>query len=63
MKKIRALVLFDLQTRNFRVVDCSRSSLCRTYISKECPPYCPAIVAVKDFVYKRRVPKGDVKQI
>ncbi len=63
LKNTRALVVFYLPEKVYKVVDCSRKTFCRAYISQNCPPYCPVIVAVKDFVLKRREPKADVKLI
>lgn len=61
LRKSRALLVIDRDSLSYRVVDCSRRSFCRIYISKFCPPYCPIIVAAKDFVSGRRKPKADVK--
>uniref|UniRef100_A0A7J2TJ48 Uncharacterized protein n=1 Tax=Archaeoglobus fulgidus TaxID=2234 RepID=A0A7J2TJ48_ARCFL len=63
LRNTKALVLFDKETKNYRVVDCSRKSFCRTYISRNCPPYCEIIVAVKDFSLKRRKPKAEVVEL
>ncbi len=63
LKNIKALVIVDLITKKFDVVDCSNMNFCRRYISKRCLPQCPIIVAAKDFVFKRRKPKADVRVI
>ncbi|MCS7130805.1 MAG: hypothetical protein NZ872_05240 [Archaeoglobaceae archaeon] len=63
LRNTRALVLFNTKSKSYRVVDCSRRSFCRIYISKNCPPYCEIIVAVKDFALKRRKPKAEVVEL
>ncbi len=63
LKNTRALVLFEKETKNYRVIDCNRKSFCRIYVSRNCPPYCEIIVAVKDFVLKRRKPKAEVIEL
>ena len=63
LKNIRALVVVDILNRDFKVVDCTNISFCRRYISKRCLPQCPVVVAAKDFVFKRRKPKADVRVI
>lgn len=63
LKNTRALVVFNVKDKSYRVVDCSKKSFCRVYISKNCPPYCEIIVAAKDFVFKRRKPKAEVVEL
>lgn len=63
LKNTKALVVFDKKTKFYRVVDCSRKSFCRIYISKNCPPFCEIIVSVKDYVFKRRNPKAEVFEL
>jgi len=58
--KTRALVVIDTETLVYRIVDCSRRHFCKIYVSKECPAYCPVVVAAKDFVTGRREPKADI---
>ncbi len=58
--KTRALVVIDPETLGYRIIDCSRRNFCKIYVSKECPPYCPVIVATKDFVTGRRKPKAEI---
>ncbi|WP_456330065.1 hypothetical protein [Archaeoglobus sp.] len=60
-RRTRALITIDSKTLNYRVVDCSRKLFCRIHVSKNCPPYCPVIVAAKDFVSGRREPRAEVK--
>jgi len=61
LKNIKALVIVDPVMKKFDVIDCSNMNFCRRYISRECLPQCPIIVAAKDFVFKRRKPKADVR--
>lgn len=63
LKNTRALIIFNPKDRSYRVVDCSKKSFCRIYISKNCPPFCEIIVAVKDFALKRRIPKAEVVEL
>ncbi len=63
LKNTRALLVFHMQEKVYRVVDCSRMKFCRMYVSRICPPFCPVIVAAKDFVFGRRSPKGKVEII
>jgi len=60
-RNTRALVVIDTETLAYRIVDCSRKLFCRIHVSKSCPPYCPVIVAAKDFVTGRRKPRAEVK--
>ncbi|MBO8178978.1 MAG: hypothetical protein H0Z19_00625 [Archaeoglobus sp.] len=62
-RRTRALITIDSETLHYRVVDCSRKLFCRIHVSKSCPPYCPVIVAAKDFVSGRREPKAEVALI
>lgn len=59
-KRTRALMIVYPETLSYRVVDCSRRLFCRIHVSKNCPPYCPIVVAAKDFVSGRREPKAEV---
>lgn len=59
-KRTRALITLNSETLSYRVVDCSRKLFCKVYVSKNCPPYCPIVVAAKDFVSGRREPKAEV---
>lgn len=63
LRNTRALVIFNPENKNYKVIDCSKKSFCKIYISKNCPPYCEIIVAVKDFVLKRRKPKAEVVEL
>lgn len=63
LRNTRALVVFDKKTKSYRVVDCSRKSFCRVYISKNCPPFCEIIVSVKDYALKRRTPKAEIFEL
>ncbi|MDK2875963.1 MAG: hypothetical protein PWQ22_373 [Archaeoglobaceae archaeon] len=63
LKNTRALVVFNIKDKSYKVVDCSKKSFCRVYVSKICPPYCEVIVAVKDFALKRRKPKAEVVEL
>jgi len=60
-RKTMALLVIDVESLSYRVVDCSRKQFCKLYVSKSCPAYCPVIVAAKDFVTRRREPKAEVK--
>jgi len=60
-RRTRALITMDSETLHYRVVDCSRKLFCKIYVSKNCPPYCPVIVAAKDFVSGRREPRAEVE--
>ncbi len=62
-RRTRALLVIDTESLSYRVVDCSRKLFCTIYVSKFCPPYCPIIVAAKDFVTGRRKPKAEVRVI
>lgn len=59
-RRTMALVVIDSKNLRYRIVDCSRKLFCILHVSKSCPPYCPIIVAAKDFVTGRREPKADV---
>uniref|UniRef100_A0A7C3MEG2 Uncharacterized protein n=1 Tax=Archaeoglobus fulgidus TaxID=2234 RepID=A0A7C3MEG2_ARCFL len=59
-RRTKALVILNSENFHYRVVDCSRKHFCKVYVSKNCPPYCPVIVAAKDFVSGRREPKAEV---
>lgn len=60
-KNTKALLVIDPENLSYRVVDCSRKLFCRVHVSKSCPPYCPVIVAAKDFITGRRKPKAEIK--
>lgn len=60
IKRTKALITLDSETFQYKVVDCSRKLFCKIYVSKNCPPYCPVVVAAKDFVSGRRKPKAEV---
>ena len=63
LKNTKALVIFDKKAKSYRVVDCSRRSFCRVYISKSCPPFCEIVVSVKDYVFKRRNPRAKIFEL
>jgi len=63
LRNTRALVVFYVHEKAYKVVDCSRKTFCRLYVSPSCPPYCPVIVAAKDFALGRRKPKANVQLI
>lgn len=63
LKHTKALVVFNIKDKSYRVIDCSKKSFCRVYVSKNCPPYCEIIVATKDFALKRRKPKAEVVEL
>ncbi|MCS7118626.1 MAG: hypothetical protein RMH75_00970 [Archaeoglobaceae archaeon] len=63
LKNTRALVVFDKKAKSYKIVDCSKRSFCRIYLSKNCPPYCEIVVAVKDYALKRRTPKAEISEL
>jgi len=58
VRKIEALIEID-DDLNFRVVECNLMGK-RCF---QCVPFCEVIVAAKDYVTKRRKPKGEVTEL
>jgi len=58
VRKIEALIEID-DNLNFRVIECNLMGR-RCY---HCVPFCEVIVAAKDYVTKRRKPKGEVTEL
>ena len=56
IRKTETRIVIDIKTRKVDVLECNlMKSRCFS-----CVPFCEAIVAAKDFAFKRRKPKGEV---
>uniref|UniRef100_A0A7C4S6V0 Uncharacterized protein n=1 Tax=Geoglobus ahangari TaxID=113653 RepID=A0A7C4S6V0_9EURY len=58
VRKIEALIEID-RNLNSRIIECNLIGN-RCY---NCVPFCEVIVAAKDYVTKRRKPKGEVTEL
>ncbi len=58
VRKIEAIVEID-DNLNFKVIECTLKRI-RCF---NCTPFCEIIVAAKDYVSKRRKPKGEVIEL
>ncbi|GEM_PF-1941150 len=63
LRKIVATVIIDISDRSYDVVECSNDGKCRACGINGCPPICEIVVAAKDYAYRRRIPKAEVKEV
>ncbi len=56
IRKTETRIVIDIKNRKVNVLDCN---LMRTRCFS-CVPFCEAVVAAKDFAFKRRKPKAEV---
>ncbi len=56
IRKTESRIVIDIKTKKVNVIECN---LMRDRCFS-CVPFCEAIVAAKDFAFKRRKPKGEV---
>ena len=55
--------IIEVDLNGWKVINCSNSSRCKKIGIKNCPPYCEAIVAAKDYAFGRRNPKASVTEV
>ena len=61
LRRITAIIEVDL--KNYNVIYCSNSMICKKMGINRCPPYCEIIVAAKDYVSGRRAPRAIVSEV
>ncbi len=56
VRKTETRIIIDIKNRKVNVIECNlMNSRCFS-----CVPFCEAVVAAKDFAFKRRKPKAEV---
>lgn len=56
IRKTETRIVIDIKNRKVNVLDCNLMKV-RCF---NCVPFCEAVVAAKDFAFKRRKPKAEV---
>jgi hypothetical protein len=65
-KRMSAKVIVNVNQRSVRMISCTNLDVCfsnRVLLNGICPPYCPVIVAAKEYAIWKRKPKMKVQEL
>ena len=65
-KRMSAKVIVNVNQRSVRMISCTNLDVCfsnRVLLNGVCPPYCPVIVAAKEYAIWKRKPKMKVQEL